>query len=173
MSEFQMLISWLAGIGGFIVAFLVLIEHRKSRKEKRYWIRREEENKKIDMKITSTMKDFRDQVKKDIQMIVGKNLLNYTTIEKNDKDNQEIKSELVEIKKEMATHNNHFTEYQKQILATEIVKYADQIRRGHKKERNSFKHIAGCYEKYKALGGNHYIDEEWSYIKEVMKHEID
>ena len=171
MNEFQMLISWLAGIGGFIVAFLLLIEHRKARKEKRFWMRREEENKNIDMKITSTLKDFRDQVKKDIQMIVGKNLLNYTTIEKNDKDNQDIKEELFAIKKELSLHNHHFTEYQRQSLEAEIVRFAESLRSGSAKSRNSFKHIATSYDRYKSLGGNHYIDEEWAYIKEAMKNE--
>lgn len=173
MSEFQMLITWLASIGGFIVALLLLIEHRKARKEKRFWIRRDEENRNADTKITSALKDFRNEVKKDIQMIVGKNLLNYTTIEKNEKDNQAIKDELIEIRKEMQEHNTQFATYQRQNIATEIVRYAEALRRGETRTRNSFRHLATCYERYKALGGNHYIDEEWDYIKEAMKHEID
>ena len=172
MTEFQMLISWIATIGGFIVAVLVLIENRKSRKEKRYWIRREQENKNNDMKMNSMLRDFKDQVKEDFEAIVERNLLNYTTIEKNDTDNKEIKSDISDIRKELELHNKQFNEYQKQRIATDIMKFADALRSGEHKARNSFKHITESYEIYKRLGGNHYIDEEWKYIKEVMKNEI-
>ena len=123
-------------------------------------MRREEENKTNDMKMNSMLRDFREQVKKDIQVIVGRNLLNYTTLEKNDTDNEAIKAELGEIRKELETHNLHFNEYQKQTLAAEIVRFADSLRSGNKKSRNSFTHIATSYDRYKKLGGNHYIDEE-------------
>lgn len=173
MTEFQMLITWLAGIGGFIVAFLALMEHKKSRKEKRYWIRREKEDEVIDMKIITTIKDFQHKIKKDIKDIVSNSLIDYTTIEKNDKDNQQIKEYINEIKKEMKEHNEQFADYQKQNITKEIVKYADDLRKGKKRTRNSFKYLANCYKKYKDLGGNNYIDEEWEYIKEAMKNETD
>jgi molecular chaperone GrpE (heat shock protein) len=112
------------------------------------------------MKIKSMLRDFKDEVKKDIQVIVGRNLLNYTTLEKNDKDNQEIKNDISEIRKELELHNKQFNEYQKQRIATDIMRFADALRSGEHKGRNSFKHVAGCYEIYKRLGGNHYIDEE-------------
>jgi DNA-binding transcriptional regulator GbsR (MarR family) len=106
------------------------------------------------------LRDFKDQVKEDIQAIVGKNLLNYTTLEKNDTDNEAIKSELGEIHKKLETQNKHFDEYQKQTLAAEIIRFADSLRNGKSKSRNSFLHIAASYDRYKKLNGNHYIDEE-------------
>ena len=100
--------------------------------------------------------DFKQEVIKDLQAILKK----YTTVEKNDKDNKLIKEELCEIKKELETHNDHFVQYQMRSLATEIIRYAEDLRRGLVKSRNSFQHIASSYEKYKAFGGNHYVDEE-------------
>jgi molecular chaperone GrpE (heat shock protein) len=100
--------------------------------------------------------EFNEDIKKDLKLL----LKNYTTIVKNDEDNKKIKEELCQIKKEIELHNRHFNEYQKQSLAAEIVRFADNLKRGHEKGRNSFKHIAECYNKYKELGGNHYIDEE-------------
>ena len=100
--------------------------------------------------------DFKQEVIKDLQAILKK----YTTVEKNDQDNKELRKELNNIRKELELHNDHFVSYQKTALADEIIKYADGLRRGHPKSRNSFQHIAGSYQKYKALGGNHYVDEE-------------
>jgi len=93
------------------------------------------------------------------------NLLNvtledYTTIEKNDEDNQLIRNELTEIVAILNRHVSTFEEFQLVQMGNEIIKFADQIRRGYVKNRSAYKAIAKVYEKYKSLGGNHYVDEE-------------
>jgi hypothetical protein len=87
-------------------------------------------------------------------------LEDYTTIEKNDEDNQLIRNELTEIVSILNKHVGAFQDFQLVQMGNEIIKFADQLRRGHAKTRSAYQSISKVYEKYKALGGNHYVDEE-------------
>lgn len=87
-------------------------------------------------------------------------LEDYTTIEKNDEDNKLIRNELTEIVAILNRHVGAFQDFQLVQMGNEVIKFADQLRRGHVKTRTAYQSIAKVYEKYKALGGNHYVDEE-------------
>ncbi|MFW6029170.1 MAG: hypothetical protein ACOCRO_02830 [Halanaerobiales bacterium] len=67
--------------------------------------------------------------------------------------------------------NEHFDESiasEMARLATDIIEFADDLRNGIPKSRNAFKHISKSYSRYKKLGGNHYIDAEYAFIKQAM-----
>lgn len=87
-------------------------------------------------------------------------LEDYTTIIKNDEDNLLIQNELSIITKMLEQHIKTFRDFEIVQIGNEIIKFADHLRRGHHKTRSSFQAIAENYQKYKTLGGNHYVDEE-------------
>ena len=157
----------------FGVAFLVWQEHKKSRKETRFWKQREEENKAREIENELLFNKLRRDVRQDLMSLLNVTLEEYTTIEKNDADNSSIKEELISITKILQDHVKTFRDFEVIQTGNEIIKFADQLRRGHHKTRSSFQAIASTYQKYKALGGNHYVDEEWEFIKECMIDVVD
>lgn len=48
-----------------------------------------------------------------------------------------------------------------------VVDYATKVRNGCKIDKNSFDYICQCYDRYKTMGGNSYIDNEFDYIREA------
>lgn len=53
-------------------------------------------------------------------------------------------------------------------LQTTIMNFAQDLRNGHSKTLNSFHYICHAYDRYKALGGNSFVDAEMDFIKEEM-----
>ena len=155
------------------VAFLVWQEHKKSRKEARFWKQRDEENKKKEIENELLFNKLRRDLRQDLMGLLNVTLEDYTTIKKNDEDNQIIRNELLEIVAILNKHVSAFQDFQLVQIGNEIIKFADQLRRGHVKTRSAYQSIAKVYEKYKTLGGNHYVDEEWEFIKEIMQDVVD
>ena len=103
---------------------------------------------------------LRRDLRQDLMTLLNVTLEEYTTIEKNDEDNRLIRNELAEIVAILNKHVSVFQDFQLGQIGNEIIKFADQLRRGHVKTRSAYQSIAKVYEKYKTLGGNHYVDEE-------------
>ena len=155
------------------VAFLVWQEHKKSRKEARFWKQREEEEKKREVENELLFNKLRRDLRQDLMGLLNVTLKDYTTIQKNDEDNRLIRDELTEIVAILNKHVGAFQDFQLVQMGNEIIKFADQLRRGHAKTRSAYQSISKVYEKYKALGGNHYVNEEWEFIREMMQDVVD
>jgi len=76
---------------------------------------------------------------------------------------------LNQIEKSLKSHFNESIESEIGRLAHDIIGYADDLRVGIAKSRVSFLHISVSYDRYKELGGNHYVDEQYKFIKGEMK----
>jgi hypothetical protein len=106
------------------------------------------------------MQQEKEGIVADIKLMVDHSLGGYTTIKKNDEDNQELYKELKKIYSKVNTQEISLREFEKQYLATEIVRFANSIRSGANLSNNAIEHIGKSYTRYKEIGGNHYIDAE-------------
>jgi len=53
-------------------------------------------------------------------------------------------------------------------LACEITAFGEDLKNGIRKTEASFKQIISSYNRYKELGGNHYVDEVYKIIIERL-----
>lgn len=112
---------------------------------------------------------FKDEMIKGFGIVLDDKLKNYETTSEAKKRNKEIWNKLKSMEESLKEHFDESAEAEKSRLAHDIIAYADELRVGTCKTRVSFLHVSVSYDRYKELGGNHYVDEQYEYIKEQMK----
>lgn len=142
-------------------------EHIKKRKAENYWKQREEDIKVEEMRNQLNATEIKSQFQEGFS-ILYKELEKYTKETTHQKDINEIWNTLESIKECLEELKEDQKKDQLRSLSRDIIGFADSIRRGEERSKHSFQNIAEFYKRYKELGGNHYIDEEWNFIREAI-----
>lgn len=161
---------------GVLIAFLTLSEKKKQRRIAEYRREQRERDKKEEDKLKNALKDFKSELKMDfkeemIEVIEEHVLVDHEgliTVVESRREHERIWNQLKKIEESLQNHFNQSAESELTKLAHDIVSYADDLRVGVEKSRVSYKNISHCYDRYKRLGGNHFIDGEFAYIKRRM-----
>lgn len=167
-----------AGVSA-LIAYIAVHEKRKQNRVREYEKRREEKEKQKekeeDERKDKYFREFRDLIREDMGYFIEQHIKDHhahlITIEESKEGDDGLKKRLSKIESQLEKHFNESMNSEIGRLATDIMNYAEDLRIGIKKSRSSYKHIAHCYDRYKRLGGNHYIDSEFAYIKKVMADE--
>jgi hypothetical protein len=167
-------------IGGLLLSYLTVIlgylkfqDSKKAQREKEREKQREEKEKLYKLQNERALSEFRVVINEDIREIMNKTLTNYPPTWKIIEDNDKIVGRLKGLEEGMNETRDQLRKAEIQGLGIEIMKYAEDLRNNMKKSRNSYQHIAEAYDRYKELGGNHYVDIEFEYIKEAMENAKD
>ena len=155
-----------------MIGYLTLTEKRKQRKVREFEKRQEERQNQEGLKTDLMFREFRDLIREDISFLIQKHIeenhSNLISVKESREDDQRLWKKLEKIEDDLKGHFHESIKSETNRLGTDIMNYADDLRAGIKKSRHSYKHIAHCYDRYKRLGGNHYIDAEFAYIKREM-----
>lgn len=157
------------GILGAIMGIFVWAEHRKANKLKEELKVKKEEERFQEMNHQLMLTRFREELKVDMTALINNSLSNYVNKTDFEVFKRNTDKELYAINERFDSCHKEIIQLQKASLRAEIVTFANDIRDNKEKTRSAYKYIAHCYDKYKAIGGNNYVDEEWDYIKESMK----
>ena len=165
-------ISLIAGIifGGLVMvaAYLTIFENRKRRRIAKYEKQREEEKRveKLERKVLD--ETLKEDIMERIDCTLEKRLENYETQDEAKEGREKIWKGIKHLDIKLEEHFNESNQNELGRLAHEIVTYADDLRNGFIKTKQSWQHISVSYDKYKSLGGNHYVDDEYNYIREMI-----
>lgn len=162
--------SLIVPILAIVFAFTTYREHIKKRKADNYWRQREEDIQAEELRNKLYSSELKTQFQEGFS-ILYKELEKYTKQTVHERDTQEIWNQLKNIKECLEDLRENQKKDELRSLSRDILKFAEDLRKGDDKSRNSFETIAKFYERYKELGGNHFVDEEWKYIKEMMYNE--
>lgn len=162
--------SMIVPILAVILTYVGVKEHIKKRKAENYWKQREEDIKAEEMRNQLNSVELKSQFQEGFS-ILYKELEKYTKRTAHEKDVSELWSKLEAIKNCLEDLKENQRKDALRSLSRDIVKFAESLRKGEKKSRHSFENVADFYKRYKELGGNNYIDEEWNYIREVFHNE--
>jgi len=152
------------------LTFFGVREAIKKRKAENYWKQREEDVKAEELRNQLNAAELKNQFQEGFS-ILYKELEKYTKSTAHETDINEIWEKLSEISKCLSDLKENQKENELRSLSRDIVKFAESLRKGESRSKHSFENIAYSYARYKNLGGNNYIDEEWKYILEAMKNE--
>lgn len=153
-----------------LVAWLVFKEHVKSRKADNYWKQRKEDIEAEELRNKVAAAELKIHFQEGFS-ILHKELSKYTKTTMHEADINQIWEQLEEISETVKDLKHNQKQDELRSLSRDIVKFAEDLRKGNQKSRNSFQNISYSYQRYKKLGGNNYIDQEWEYIREAMKNE--
>lgn len=166
-------------IAGLLLSYLTVIlgylkyqDSKKTKREKEAEKRREDKEKLYKLQNERALSEFRVVINEDIREILNKTLTNYTPTWKIDEDNDKIVGKLKAIEEGMDATREQLRQAEIQGLGIEIMKYAEDLRNGVKKSRHSYQHLVEAYDRYKELGGNHYVDIEFEFIKGEMDEQV-
>ena len=140
------------GIGGFIFG---IVKWKAEQRAKAEAAKKEQEDKKRkahEKTITDTMSEM-------IQPI----------IDHNDEQSKAIEKLRIMHAEETQHIKNLIDVNEKDRLRAEIMQFVCYLRNDMVMDGAEFKHIHNVYDKYHAMGGNSYIDEDFEYIKEKEK----
>ena len=161
---------------GVVIGYITFHEKKKQRRIAEYEKRKEERERllseKTKLEVNSMFMEFRDLIREDINYFIethiDKHHNNLISIEESKRGDQRLWDKLEKIEADLQQHFNESVESEASRLATEIINYGEELKLGMKKTEVSYKHISHCYDRYKRLGGNYYIDSVYAYIKKVM-----
>lgn len=149
---------------------------RDKRKDKKIEKERDEER----IYRENLFDDFSKKLTTSIESQISRKLQPYVTIEKSDYEHSEISKEVKNIdgkvsklNRDLEGHFHESIESEISRLATDIINYAEDLRNGLEKGENSFKHIMKCYDRYKKLGGNSFVDSSFEYIRKQLSYLLD
>ena len=165
-----------AGIG-VLIAFLTLQEKKKQARifeyRKQQQEREEKEKLKLDRLLTELKEEINCSFKDEMMEVIEEHILvdheGLITTDQSKYEHNRIWKQLQNIEEKLDQHFTQSTESEVNKLAHDIANYADELRVNIPKSRASYKNIAHCYDRYKRLGGNHFIDGEFAYIKKRME----
>ena len=161
---------------GVLIAFLTLQEKKKRNKLEIYReeLEKREENSAVRLELLLTKvkdeikKSMRDDMNELFSLHIQENHRNLISADQSKADDERIWKKLDKIEKDLQVHFSESVNSEIVRLGTDIADFADDLRNGIEKSRSSYKHIAQCYDRYNRLGGNHYIDTEFAFIREKM-----
>ena len=159
----------IAGILALFIATLTYLEKKKNKRIVAYEKRKDEKEKERELKDELRMANFRGGLTEEIANILNLKLSGYESVEEARASYTKIWNKLNKIDSELGRHFIDSKAVEMNRLAQEIICFADDLRNGQKKFRTSYQHIAASHDKYKELGGNTYVDEQFEYITEQMK----
>lgn len=162
------IISILLGVLTLAVSYLAVREKIKSNAYKRREREEKEKEKQRKKEEEEMARKLRKELKEDIKEVVDNSLENYESKEEIEKEDRKLWEEIAGLKESLNEHFDESIASEMARLATDIINFADDLRNGIPKSRNAFKHISKSYSRYKKLGGNHYIDAEYAFIKQAM-----
>lgn len=148
-------------VSSFITAIVGLFAYIDKKRTK-HLIQKQKE-------IEEKREEFKLEVSDYIIDRLQENFQDYITKEDSDLDHKIIFKQIDGLKETIDTHFEESTRSELSRLSCEIVNYAEDLRNGILKGKNSFKHIAESYDRYKKLGGNSYIESEYSYIQKYIR----
>ena len=158
---------------GVIITYLTLHEKKKQQRIKEYRVKMEEKDRNNDMKLDLVLRDFRESLKQDMEDCIFEHIkyehADLINKECSEEEHSKIWKQLLRVEQELKEHYSQSVESEIIKLGHDIVNYADDLRLERLKSRASYKNIAHCYDRYKRLGGNHFIDGEFAYIKKRME----
>ena len=155
------------------LSFWAIMERRKVKRIKEYEERKDLKEKERELRDELRMANFRGGLTEEIANILNLKLSGYETNEEARASDIKIWNKLNKIDEELARHFNDSKKNEMSRLAQEIISFSESIRRGENKSPNSYKHIAESYDRYKKLGGNTYVDEQYKFILNKMDDEIE
>jgi len=159
----------IAGILALFIATLTYLEKKKNKRIVAYEKRKDEKEKERELKDELRMANFRGGLTEEIANILNLKLSGYESVEEARASYTKIWNKLNKIDEELGKHFEDSNKVEMNRLAQEIISFADDLRNGQKKFRTSYQYIACSHDKYKELGGNTYVDEQFEYITEQMK----
>ena len=162
------IIGIMAGVVVAITATITLIwtlmEKGKQKRIAEYDEKKLKQEKERDLREELRMATFRGGLTEEIATILNLKLSGYETKEEARESDTKIWDKLEAIDAELVKHFKESNKNEMSRLANEIVNFADTLRAGSIRSQGSYQHISGCYDSYKKLGGNHYVDEQYKYI---------
>lgn len=170
--EWEMISAFAAMLAMF-ATWATIFEKKKAKRIKKYNEERQKEKEVDKLKDRVMFSEFKDELITSFDEMFDKKLESYLKIDLFEMNNNKLWHKLNSISDELKTHFNDTVEAEIDRLGHEIMNYADALRSGETRYRDSFKYISQQYDKYKRLGGNNYIDQQYAYIKEKMKDVVD
>lgn len=152
-------------VGSLLMVVLAYITWFEKRRDKKINRRREEE--KIEQE--EFMKNIRIQVAADTEKCVEEKLTEYVRIVDDMDSRAELIQTMKELKRELQDHFVESIESEQERLASEIISFAEDLKNAIRKSSVAYEHIHKCYNRYKKLGGNSYIDGVFKYIINKME----
>ena len=152
-------------IGSLLAVALGYITWFEKRRDKKLERRRIEEKKE--------QEDFIDKIKKqvaqDTKECLDEKLNEYVKIVDDIESRAELIKTMKELKQELQDHFVESIESEQERLASEIISFAEDLKNAIIKSSVAYEHIHKCYNRYKKLGGNSYIDGVFQYIIKKME----
>lgn len=159
------IIGALAGALVMILGYITWIEKKKDKrwKEKKKMLKHE-----IFTEMNEILDEDLDSLNKENKKEIGKNLEEYVQKREVDTRFKEILNGLTKLDEKLESHFIETKQSEIERLSTEILNYHEDLVNKLWKTPNSYRHISKCFDRYKRLGGNSFIGETFSEIREMM-----
>ena len=152
------LIAFLSVVLGYITWF----EKRRDKKALKT-----KEQKEIER--TELIEDVCDVMRPEMKNCMQNELSPYETKKDSEKAHAEILKGLKEIKDDINVSNLKLNEAMIERIQGEIISFAEGMKHGIKPSSVAYEHIYDSYRKYKALGGNGFIDNMFKWIEKARE----
>lgn len=147
--SWEIIVSLIVAITGLISAVWGIVKYYDTKREKKQ------------TEADTFMKEMREENKQ--QSIKIDSLITKTIGLEDDLNN--LKTDVTNVHTRLDNQENNIHDNEMNRLQTAIMDFAASLRNGNTATLNSFNYIFHAYDKYKALGGNSFVDSEMEYIR--------
>ena len=143
-------------------------EKNKQKRIKEFEEKRQLKESERELRDELRMANFRGGLTEEISNILNLKLSAYETNDEAKESYKKLWEKLDIIEDDLDEHFKDSKKSEIGKLACEITAFGEDLKNGIRKTEASFKQIISSYNRYKELGGNHYVDEVYKIIIERL-----